>query len=289
MNNYKKVSSYIVIIAIALAAYFIYNKDTAKNINVVKNTVSDNSQTDTRTVIEKTASSSTDFYNMSISYPKDILDKNNEIEKLVNDLVDKKKEQWKTGGNDYRDWQALIKEYPERKDMKNEFDVTYSSSTSQKLGVNSYIINTYEYTGGAHGGSKLYTFNFNKNGIIKIDDVLNIATSTNNIPNDISISKIIATGLTKFLGDYADEKMINDGLGLSYLKKDGKTLDKTKCNCDGFFYGSNLQNFILQNDGIKFIFDQYSVAAYAAGQPETVIKWKDLAPFVNKSFGLPLD
>lgn len=75
-----------------------------------------------------------------------------------------------------------------------------------------------------------------------------------------------------------NEQMLPEGLGLAYIKADG-SFDKTKS--DGFDFISNFENFVILDEGIKFIFSQYQVAPYAAGMPEVVVGWDELKPYLK--------
>jgi hypothetical protein len=80
--------------------------------------------------------------------------------------------------------------------------------------------------------------------------------------------------------------MLQEGLGIAYLKADGKTLDKAKCNCDGFFFPSNFQNFVIEDNGIRFIFNKYQIAPGSAGLPEIALDWETLKPYIQSSFNI---
>ncbi len=231
----------------------------------------------------KSISDMNEFYEISADIPVELWDAKGIMAEYVNTQVNKAKSDWKIGGKAYNDEMQITKDFPDRAPMKYELNINYEKFASQKLGTVTYVMTAYEFTGGAHGGADVNTFTFNKDGSVAIDDILSLAKSN----NDIALSKDIAAKLPAVLGEYSDAQMINDGLGLSYLKSDGVTVDKSKCNCDGFFYGSNLQKFVVLGSGIKFIMGQYQVAPYVAGMPEVKFSWAEIAKYVK--IDLPLD
>lgn len=226
-----------------------------------------------------------DFYTILAKYNNDQLDTKKTVEQYIKYIVNQKQEDWKIGGKVYKSEQYTRKQFPDKPVTKYFFYSNYDKYESQKLSTVSYKYNNYEFTGGAHGDEKIATFTFNKNGKLEIDTVLDI-----NNDNEIKLLKLIKDKILSDpkLKDYTDEDTVKKGLGLNFLDSKG-VFNKTKCKCDGFFYGSNLQNFIISDEGITFIMDKYQVTSGAAGNPEVNFKWSELYPFVNKNFSLPLD
>lgn len=217
-----------------------------------------------------------DYYKIMASYPVTSLDSAGTMKEFVQYRVDQKKEEWKEGSEVYNQYQEALKAAPERAGMKYEFNISYQEYLSKKQNTTSYVYTTYEFTGGANGTSLINTFSFTDKGRkLVIEDILNLNDST-----AIEVSRLLAD---KVLQDTArfNRELLMDGLGLSFLKEDGFTLDKEKCKCDGFFYGSNLQNFIIQDEGISFIFNQYQIAAGSYGTPEIKLSWSELTPYLQ--------
>ncbi len=154
----------------------------------------------------------------------------------------------------------LRKDFPDHPKTIYTYNLDYKSYNIANTNIVSYVLSGYEFTGGAHGNTAINTFTFDKDGQIKIEDILDFGTG-----NGIKLTKLLESELIKQKGDMLfDTKMVEEALGIAYLKSDG-TIDKEKCNCDGFYMGSNFQNFYLTKDGITIIFPQYQVAPYAAG------------------------
>lgn len=215
------------------------------------------------------------FYNIEAKYFIDNKDKNNDVKSFVDYVVNQRKEEWKIGGEIHNAEQDLVKKFPDRPKMEYQLFISYSTSTSSKLNTRTYVYSVYEYTGGAHGGTNIATFTFSDKGRVNIEDYLNFENN-----KDIEIVRILARKLEEVLGDNSDKDTIYEGLGLSYLNKDN-TLNKEKCNCDGFFFPSNLQNFVVLDEGVKFIMRQYQVAPYSAGMPEALLTWEELKLYLK--------
>ena len=115
-------------------------------------------------------------------------------------------------------------------------DITYEEN--KNVNADNYIFLSYSETGGAHGLAVTKTFSFTKTGQqIKLADLFT---------NDERGLGIIADVVNKELmkRDFADQKWINEGASP---------------------VAENYQNFIIEEAGVTFIFDQYQVAPYAAG------------------------
>lgn len=224
---------------------------------------------------EKKVTDNNEFYEISAKYPVDSRDTAKDVETFVLYKVKEKQQDWKIGGEIYNEEKAITKLYPDRAKMVYIYDISYTAYESR--GTVSYVFTTYEFTGGAHGNSVVNTFTFNDEGKVEIEDILNL--SENN--NDIKLSRILAKEIERSQGDMFIEDMMMDGLGLAYLKADGVTLDKEKCNCDGFFFGSNFQNFYLTDEGITFLFNQYQVAPGASGIVKATLDWETLKPYLK--------
>lgn len=224
---------------------------------------------------EKKVTDNNEFYEISAKYPIDSRDTAKDVETFVLYKVKEKQQDWKIGGEIYNEEKAITKLYPDRAKMVYIYDISYTAYESR--GTVSYVFTTYEFTGGAHGNSVVNTFTFNDEGKVEIEDILNL--SENN--NDIKLSRILAKEIERSQGDMFIEDMMMDGLGLAYLKADGVTLDKEKCNCDGFFFGSNFQNFYLTDEGITFLFNQYQVAPGASGIVKATLDWETLKPYLK--------
>lgn len=216
------------------------------------------------TSTEKTITESNDFYNINIKYPVEIRDVNNNIEKYIKSNLESIKSEWALDGELYKNEIKLRRDFPERPIMKYEYSVSYERFESNSLNTVSYVFKSYAFTGGAHGNTALQTFTFNKNGLVTIEDLIDLQKD-----NDKKITNIIAVKLKKVLADQYNEEIMNEGLGLTG-------------NNTGFLYQSNLMRFVVLDEGIKFVFEQYQVAPYAAGNPEVLFSWDELDGYLVK-------
>jgi len=267
----------IAVLAIIFSLWKIYKPSTTVNNNIEPNSTSTTATT-TGTFEEKTFSDKNDFYEISAKYPSDPLDKNNDVETFVLSKIKEKQNEWKVGGDVYDGEKETEEKFPDRPKMVYTYDISYEKYESQDKGTVSYVLKIYEFTGGAHGITVVQTFTFDNNGLVDIQDVLNLAANN----NAINLSRVLATSLEKNDSDVITEDMMMEGLGLAYLKADGKTFDKVKCACDGFNFASNFQNFYITNAGITFLFSQYQVAPGAAGIVATTLDWNTLKPYLIK-------
>lgn len=222
----------------------------------------------------------TDFYTIEAEYPIEPLDKDQIIKQFVEQQVEQKKEDWKIGGEIYNNEKNIEKQFPDRHKMVYSMNIVFEKFLSAKMGTVSYLFKIGEYTGGANGEEKIQTFTFDKNGKVDLESVINISDYQGKVPNDIALSNLIFEQIKNNKEIFPDENVAKQGLGLDYLKADGITLDKKKCNCDGYFYGSNLQNFVIKDDGLSFYFDKGKITFRAAGTTEVVLDWTILKPYL---------
>lgn len=228
-------------------------------------------------ILSTTIKEQTEFYSIDASYPEDVWDKEGVMNQVVHYMANQKKDEWKVGGDVYNEEQKISKDFPDRPKMKYQLEIGYTATTSKKYSTRSYVFSVYEFTGGAHGNTAVATFTFDKNGQIKIEDLINFENE-----NDIKLTKLLGTKLEKLFGDDVNLDMIRNGLGLAFLRADN-TFDVEKCKCDGFFFPSNFQNFVVRDEGLKFIMGQYQVAPYVYGMPEVVFGWEELRPFMTQN------
>ena len=310
MNSLNwKGASLLIVVVLTLAGcvygVYIYNAKRQADKFMSTNNVA-SSTDDTLTVNrivgvnskreEKTISFKTSFYDIQAKYPVEPWDKNGAIEKYVNDLVNKKKEEWKDGGAAYNDEMKLRKDFPDKQQMAYQLNISFdkyigeindATTTAANASIKgeyiTYIISNYEFTGGAHGDTDIKTFMFRNDGEKTLGDIVNL-----NEKNNIAIAKIIINKLPNILGEGYDQRMAEEGLGLNYLKKDG-TFDLQKCvkatgatdtnQCNQILQ-ANLQNYYISNNGITFVMGQYQVAPYAAGMPQIPFTWNELQNYL---------
>jgi hypothetical protein len=232
---------------------------------------------DTITERKGSISDSTSFYNLAVEYPLDNRDKDKIMQAYAMDRFNAKKEEWKTGGEVHVNELKITTAFPDRANIKYSYAIEFEGFQSKRTNIHSYLFTNYEYTGGANGNTTVNTFAFTADAKrLDIQEILNF-------DQDIELTKLLAetalSDTTLFFKDF-----VHEGLGLSYLKSDGKTLDKNKCNCDGFFFGSNFQNFIVKDKGLVFFFDKYAIAPGASGVTSVLLTWEQLEPYLQSNF-----
>lgn len=220
---------------------------------------------------------STAFYTLHVAYPEDIRDSGMVMQAFSQQLFKDKQEEWKVGGEIYREEEKITAAFPDRAEIRYTLHQDFETFEDDSLKTVSYLFTVYEYTGGANGNVGCRSFVFSKDKKqLDIQDILDF-----NNYQDIALSKVLAAkalaDTTLFFKDF-----VEPGLGITYLKADGITLDQEKCQCDGFFYGSNFQNFVLGKTGITFYFDKYAIAPGAAGITKVHLTWEELGPYLKK-------
>jgi len=207
-------------------------------------------------VIDSTAN-----YIIKVNYPEEPQDKELVMKKWVDLKLSDKKLEWKNLTT-----------------PRNEYQINYNVVSSDSSKTVSYVMNEYENTGGASGNQKVTSFTFRNNQLLDIQKILNFAGN-----NDIKLTRLLAEKASKDTVTFSPY-MYNESFGLNFLQKDGVTLDKAKCKCDGFFFGSNLQCYVIRNEGIGFVFGKYVVGPGSSQTPEILLDWKTLEPFLQADF-----
>jgi|GEM_PF-518950 len=279
-----------VIFLIVTSAILAYIR-ILKTESIARNTVHDTEQQQPAIVVpkEKSIVSATDFYDISAKYPTESLDRDGIMESFVKDQIAQREESWKDGGEAYETEKKIEKDFPDRSKMTYTLDISYQRFVSNVRDTVSYLFIIGEYTGGANGREIVQSFTFDKNGKVDLESLLDIAGSrpigqnSASVPNDISLSELLLAQAQKNPEQFPDLDMVRTGLGLAYLGTDGVTLDHKKCGCDGFFYGSNLQNFVVTDDGLEFFFGKGDITIGAAGAVSIGISWSDLQPYLKEN------
>ncbi len=207
-------------------------------------------------VIDSTAN-----YIIKVNYPAEPQDKEEVMKKWVDLKLSDKKFEWKNLTT-----------------PRNEYQINFSVVQSDSSQTISYLMNEYENTGGASGNQKVTSFSFRNNQLMDIQGILNFSNG-----NDLQLTKLLAAKAATDTNTFSSA-MLYESLGLKFLKKDGVSLDKDKCKCDGFFFGSNLMCYVIRNEGIGFVFGKYVVGPGSSQTPEILLDWKTLAPYLQPGF-----
>jgi hypothetical protein len=142
-------------------------------------------------------------------------------------------------------------------DTNNRY--TYTVSMKQipvsRWGITNFLVDSYEFTGGAHGMGAISNvlFDSKNNRIISGVELFDSARIS-------ELQTLVIKKLQTVLDGMMDMDMINDGVN------DPKTL---------------LETVIPTETGLTLKFQSYSVAPYAAGQPEIEFTFNELAPLLS--------
>ncbi len=123
--------------------------------------------------------------------------------------------------------------------VKNDIEIIGTATSSPT--INSYVLEMYEYTGGAHGSHIYAVFNYDKKTGKKLtlDDILTSPDALNTL-HDIAAEQLSKKGI-----DY-------DDAGIAPKKE-------------------NWQLWYADGENIVFIFPPYAVAPYAYGRQDIVV------------------
>ena len=247
-------------------------------------------------IVEKKIQDKTDFYTLEASYPSDPRDTNKDIETFVTTVVNKTKEEWKTGGEDWKFWEDAYKEDPTTIKGGYIMKISYTSTPSPRLGTVSHVLIEWYYTRGAHGNSTIHTYTFTDDGKrLALDSLLNLGENHNDVAlSQLMLDKLLVSLTTSTEGEYVekikaslklgfglycfkDGKTFKSGLTQHYLK-DGETLDLAKISSN---VKSNFTHFIVTDQGIIFKMDEFKVVPYDNAMPEVLLSWEELAPYLT--------
>lgn len=132
-----------------------------------------------------------------------------------------------------------------------KYNLSITSKTVLTSSSVSYIIENYQFTGGAHGGTDRVTFVYDKDGkLITLQDILAGPDSLN------KLSSLARTYFYNKFGSQVDKGSIDTG-----------TEPKEE----------NFSRFYITDDSVVFIFGQYSIGPYVLGIQEFPLKKSDAA------------
>ncbi len=223
---------------------------------------------------------STDFYRLHAHVPAAPLDRQKSIETFIKAEVARYRNDWSAGGTEYEAAQADHRQHPEMPLLKYEYALESRQPAGPAKGATSYVLDSYDYRGGAHGDSRVQTFTFTEAGRVQITDLLDLSGS-----NAIAINRLLADNATDPGAETPfDREQVEEGLGLAYLEPGGGTLDTAACHCTPDVFRNTLNTFSVSNQGITFYIEKYRIAAGAAGVPELTLTWQELHPYLQPAF-----
>lgn len=148
-----------------------------------------------------------------------------------------------------------MKDMPATMTMNNEvgYDVILAKNDLISLSVSNYM-----FTGGAHGGTSSYPINYDlkNNRELALADLFEPNSNYLKTISDYSIAD-----LKSRLTEMSDDEWISRGAGAE---------------------ADNFRSWNLTKKGLMFTFDQYQVAAYAAGPQTVIIPYEKLNDILKK-------
>jgi len=187
------------------------------------------------------------YLEIEVQYPTEGVGSNLIEDKVKNTVYNFKKENTLS-----KEDQDLIM----REDNKYVLNITYKNFNTKNSVT--HLLNTYIYTGGAHGGTIMTTDSFKISGEqILLKDILVDEKQSLSQISEIIKKQLFSNNDYK---DYLDIDWVNEG---------------TKPILENF------ENFILEKDKITFIFNQYQIGPYALDIIEIPINKIDLKNIIR--------
>ncbi|GAA0595269.1 peptidoglycan-N-acetylmuramic acid deacetylase PdaC [Virgibacillus siamensis] len=245
-----KVPGWIIIIFLAVGIIFGINQVVAK---VLEETSEPKEKIEYSSVYPglniKTKTKETDLYTLSVSQP---YTENKQINKPIDEWVDKQKKDFTTGikksGN-----------FLKKNDFRAHLNI---QAETKKIADKMYTLKfeAYQITGGANGITKMRSFviDLNRNKLLQLNDVFQL-----NKESVKDIQKLILEEL------HSNQKISN------YLFDD--MVEKALKNPTKWKWSISRKN-------VTFYFDEYEIAAGAAGAIQAKVPIKKMKPYLKERF-----
>jgi hypothetical protein len=140
------------------------------------------------------------------------------------------------------------------------YDFTVTATPWSYAGIDGATLEEYSFTGGAHGGTTLSTFAYHGAARLALSDLF--------VPGAPYLSRASRYAQTVFR-----QKLIDAGIFFEDMFAPGVTPTE-----------ENFAVFSLGKDGITFIFQQYQVAPYVAGNQTMTIPYAELSDILSPVF-----
>ncbi|MFD1850670.1 polysaccharide deacetylase family protein [Oceanobacillus bengalensis] len=202
----------------------------------------------------KTKTKETNLYTFSVSQP---YTENKQINKPIDEWIDQQKKEFTTS----------IKEHKntlEENDFRAHLNIQLET---EKIADKIYTLEfeAYHITGGANGMTKMKSFviDLNQNKLLQLDDVFQL--------NEASVKDIQKLILDELHSNQEISIYIFDDMAEKVLKDPEKW------------------EWSVSRKGMTFYFDEYEIAAGAAGAIKVEIPMKKIKPYLNKKFAEKID
>jgi hypothetical protein len=216
-----------------------------------------NSQTSTSTPVSNTLKvspivseyASTTYTSVSLNYPKSSEDELSEVFLTVRDIK-----------NDFiKAYGGLTKEDADKMYITSSdpYELVVNTKIQKSEKTITYLLYAYEYTGGAHGGTGVYSFTYDLNNkLLKEKDVFESAYLS-------VIAPMARDYFYMNLGEYKNPAMIDSGTFPEY---------------------ENYRTWYLTDDSVVFVFGQYQVGPYVLGIQEFRIDKSKLSSVLKAEY-----
>jgi peptidoglycan-N-acetylglucosamine deacetylase len=248
-----KLPGWIVIISLLLVIVFGINQGISKVLEAESKEKNVDSNVYPGLNI-KTNTKETDLYTLSISQP---YTENNEINNRINEWVDKQKKEFISDINKSK---KMLGENAFRAHLNIHVE-------TEKIADRIYTLEfeAYQITGGANGitNMKSFVIDLNQNKLLNLDDIFQLDEKAIK-----DIQKLIMEEL------HSNQK-ISFYIFDDMAEKAIKNPDKWKWS--------------VSRDQVTFYFDEYEIAAGAAGAIKVEIPMKEIKPYLNEEFARKID
>ncbi|AIF45318.1 hypothetical protein X953_06995 [Virgibacillus sp. SK37] len=202
----------------------------------------------------KTKTKETDLYTFSVSQP---YTEHKQINKVIDEWVDQQK-------TDFTSEINIMEDFLKKNEFRAHLNIQVET---EKIADQIYTLEfeAYQITGGANGMTKVKPFilDLNQNKMLQLGDVLQVKEASIK-----EIQKLIMKELNS-------NKEINDYIFEELAKEAIKNPDNWKWS--------------ISRDKMGVYFDEYEIAAGAAGRIKVEIPMKKIKPYLNKDFVEKID
>lgn len=186
----------------------------------------------------------TDFYTMKVTQPVDAEKKFPELFAVTKNAITLFEKQYGSASSTV--------------DALAPYDLQIDTTVATTSHTVSYVVSIYEYTGGAHGGTAIRSFTYDKDNTF--------------------------VGEKDLFGESNWRPVVSE-LAYAYLKEKLKENTTDEVLKEGTApIGNNLDVWYMRGEYIVFVFGQYQIGAYALGIQEVPIAKEKLSGILTETF-----
>lgn len=223
----------IIFLAVTGGLFFFGSRYNNSSKNIIATTTPDVLEATLKIAPIISEYSSTTYTSIALNYPKSSETELRDIYLTVRDIKD----------DFVKAYGGLTKDDADKMYISSSdpYETVINTKIEKSDKTVTYILYAYQYTGGAHGGTGVYTFTYDINGkLLRDADVFE--------SNYLNVVAPLAKDYFYLnLDEYKNPSMIDDGTSPVY---------------------DNYRAWYLTNDSLVFIFGQYQVGPYVLGIQE---------------------